>query len=380
MPPQLDGIISAIRGLTLVDEQDSLDFTFSELDPFSDDTGFWLGAEEGVEVPDPEFFGGQDFVGRARWMRDYQNGQIPVEAMAQIPGGGYLRPDAAAAFQAMYNAAKADGVIIDVGAHGAAYRDLETQVALYKEKGDYDKGGLAADPGTSPHGWGIAVDVGEGGEREWLEKNAHRFGFKTIPREPWHWEYTGGYTPTTRVKSGGGKARPPQAVLGTTGLVPSTLGLQGGSPALFPSVLTQLLLPEAQKRKVPVEAEDTSFDITPDFTGEHASIEEQLWLGFMDAGRPDLAAMVGTSDFDLWIGRESGWRVDVVSQYFPGHGRNDGLFQVWRGHAFNANGEVSQMSPYQQAMVIAEHFSHLEPADIERYADQVRADTYGGWG
>ena len=54
--------------------------------------------------------------------------------------------------------------------------------------------------------------------------------------------------------------------------------------------------------------------------------------------------MVGTQDFKTWIDAESGWKVDSVSQYFPNHGRNYGLFQFAQIHPWTdnyLNGETS---------------------------------------
>jgi LAS superfamily LD-carboxypeptidase LdcB len=76
-----------------------------------------------------------------------------------------------------------------------SYRTYETQVRLAQEKGLYSEGGLAARPGTSRHGFGLALDLGGGAnssgtpQNNWLVANANSFGFQTIPREPWHWEY-----------------------------------------------------------------------------------------------------------------------------------------------------------------------------------------------
>ena len=64
---------------------------------------------------------------------------------------------------------------------------------------------LAAVPGTSNHGWGLAVDLCGGIERfgtaqyAWMVANAGRFGFLHPTwadpgrgrEEPWHWEYAG---------------------------------------------------------------------------------------------------------------------------------------------------------------------------------------------
>jgi LAS superfamily LD-carboxypeptidase LdcB len=67
------------------------------------------------------------------------------------------------------------------------------------------KRGLAAPPGTSNHGDGVAVDLCGGIEsfgtkaHAWMRANAGRFGWVhpswAGPRgkrpEPWHWEYRG---------------------------------------------------------------------------------------------------------------------------------------------------------------------------------------------
>ena len=108
-------------------------------------------------------------------------------------------------------------------------------------------------------------------------------------------------------------------------------------------------------------------------------IKDQLARGFRDAGRPDLAREVYTNDFYLWIHQESGWNPQVVSPPNNQGLRNDGLFQILRGHPFDRHGEVSQMSPYQQARTVARYFK-LTPQKIQHYADQIRHGTYKGWG
>ena len=61
------------------------------------------------------------------------------------------------------------------------------------------KPALAAVPGTSNHGWALAVDLCGGinvagtAEWRWMTANAGRYGFvEDTPREPWHWVYRGG--------------------------------------------------------------------------------------------------------------------------------------------------------------------------------------------
>jgi hypothetical protein len=124
-------------------------------------------------------------------LRAYGNGRIPREALETIGIGQHrLATAAAQAFKAMRTAAAAEGV--DVGITDS-YRPYDEQVDLVRRKGLYSQGGYAAVPGTSPHGWGLAVDVDVSPDGlAWLRANAARFGFvECVPREPWHWEYHG---------------------------------------------------------------------------------------------------------------------------------------------------------------------------------------------
>lgn len=116
-----------------------------------------------------------------------QNGRLDRSKLAPIGQGSHAaQPAAAAAFRQMAAAAARDGINLRVT---DSYRDYATQVDLVRRKGLYSKGGLAAKPGTSNHGWGLAFDIANG--HDWLARNGPKFGFKTIPREPWHWEYIG---------------------------------------------------------------------------------------------------------------------------------------------------------------------------------------------
>lgn len=111
-------------------------------------------------------------------------------------------------------------------------------------------------------------------------------------------------------------------------------------------------------------------------------VKGQLYAGFIEAGRPDLAKMVFTKEFDKWIGAESGWRPGVVSPANNQGLANGGLFQFWFGHDWTSkyikNGEFTA-SPYQQAILAARHFD-LTPDDIRTYAHQIDRDEYVGWG
>lgn len=123
-----------------------------------------------------------------------ENGRLDESNLTSIGRGHKLRSDAATAYLSMASAAANDGISWTIT---DSYRTYEVQVRLAQEKGLYSQGGLAATPGTSKHGWGLAVDLGGGAnnngtpQNNWLRQNAQRFGFYTIPREPWHWEFRG---------------------------------------------------------------------------------------------------------------------------------------------------------------------------------------------
>ena len=127
--------------------------------------------------------------GAPRGLEGYGNGQIPLSQLTPIPGTSErMWAPAAEAFTRMRAEARREGIdlpVID------AYRPLQDQYRLAEELGLYSQGGWAAEPGTSQHGWGRAIDLELSDEAlRWMRQNAGRFGFtETVPREPWHWEY-----------------------------------------------------------------------------------------------------------------------------------------------------------------------------------------------
>jgi cell wall-associated NlpC family hydrolase len=155
-------------------------------------TGDALRVECGNTVYPPTFDGARQWGG-------YPNGLIPPSAMCPLDVGGHqLRCDAAAAYRAMSAAFAADmGSPICIT---DSYRTYASQVRLYGEKP-----ALAAVPGTSNHGWGLAVDLCGGiqtfgtPQYAWLVANAGRYGWLHPTwadpgngrEEPWHWEYAG---------------------------------------------------------------------------------------------------------------------------------------------------------------------------------------------
>lgn len=119
----------------------------------------------------------------------YGNGKVPRAALASVGTTGHTlwAPAATALEQAIADAAK-DGVTIGIT---DSYRSYDAQVDVAERKGLYTEGGLAAQPGTSPHGWGIAADLDvDAAGQAWMRANGGRYGFvEDTPREPWHWVY-----------------------------------------------------------------------------------------------------------------------------------------------------------------------------------------------
>jgi len=107
-----------------------------------------------------------------------------------------LRCDAAAAYArlaAAYRAQFGKSLCIT-----DSYRSYASQVSLYQRKPS-----LAALPGTSNHGWGVAVDLCGGVDKynttqyQWMKSHAPAYGWLHPAwadqggnrEEPWHWEF-----------------------------------------------------------------------------------------------------------------------------------------------------------------------------------------------
>jgi len=166
--------------------------------------------------------------GLAQYAVGGKNGTIPKDKLGNIDasyGGGILHIEAAKMYNKLIAQAKKEGIRWRVS---STYRDLAGQVACFKKYGS----GSAAKPGSSPHGWGLALDFGEiagmqqararalGVGRadasaarytrenskiyQWLARNGPKYGWYNPYRladgsrmeEAWHWEYWGFYTLT----------------------------------------------------------------------------------------------------------------------------------------------------------------------------------------
>ena len=138
-----------------------------------------------------------------------------------------LRKEAAEALEALFAAAKADGVHL-AGVSG--FRSHDTQKWLFehyvKTRGEAEARRFSAMPGHSEHQTGLAIDVsGSDGrcaaedcfagtkEAKWLAEHAHEHGFiirypqgkediTGYKYEPWHLRYVGKELAQTLVQSG----------------------------------------------------------------------------------------------------------------------------------------------------------------------------------
>ena len=130
----------------------------------------------------------------------YANGFLPPEMLCPLrtAPGQQLAAQAAAAFDQLST--------LHVQAFGKplcvtdSYRSYAEQIDVFARKPS-----LAATPGRSQHGWGLALDLCGGVERfdtaafMWMKANAPSYGFIHPDwaepgggrPEPWHWEFVG---------------------------------------------------------------------------------------------------------------------------------------------------------------------------------------------
>lgn len=119
-----------------------------------------------------------------------ENGKLSPSELASIPGGRLSKP-AAAAWNA--NGGPADNGLRPTGPN-SSYRlygpitQYGTQQYFYAHQPP-----LAAYPGTSNHGWGLAVDLLEEWMRSWIDDHGARFGWRKLEAfsEWWHVNYDG---------------------------------------------------------------------------------------------------------------------------------------------------------------------------------------------
>ena len=146
----------------------------------------------------------------------YTNGEIPNDKLRYINNWksykGSIQSDngrirlydkASRALDSLLAAAEVANIKFKIN---GAFRSYDDQVRVKEEKIKQGKPKDAATPGTSNHGFGLAVDFSQNGKQlttampqyKWLKENAGKYGFKRLPWgtkpegenwEAWHWEY-----------------------------------------------------------------------------------------------------------------------------------------------------------------------------------------------
>ncbi len=135
-----------------------------------------------------------------------------LELLGSRYGYGYLRPEAAQAFRAMADAARADGISLR---SVSAYRSYDRQMTLYKRYLSQDSlqsvDTYSARPGFSEHQTALTLDINTASIRAgfektpayaWLMEHCAEYGFiLRYPKEkeditgyryePWHYRYVG---------------------------------------------------------------------------------------------------------------------------------------------------------------------------------------------
>jgi LAS superfamily LD-carboxypeptidase LdcB len=121
---------------------------------------------------------------------DGSNGRLKPDQLKDVGDGFRLWAPAADSYLQMKAAAAKDKVYFKLS---SAYRTYEEQAKLEQELGTWSPTNPgAAPPGTSAHGWGIAIDISSPGAQQWIGRYGSRYGwYSTVSNEPWHFEWKG---------------------------------------------------------------------------------------------------------------------------------------------------------------------------------------------
>jgi len=166
-------------------------------------------------------------------------------APAMAAGGGYsgplayrqgqpMRPDVAAAFDAMAAAARSAGISLVIN---SAYRSDAEQQRLWDANPDPR---WVAPPGTSLHRCATELDLGPSSAYGWLAANAGRFGFlRRYSWEAWHFGFVRGPAPCSAAGNSVGSTRGDGRAAGG-----------GGLPSFVPGQYREPLLRAASRHGV----------------------------------------------------------------------------------------------------------------------------------
>jgi hypothetical protein len=131
----------------------------------------------------------------------YPNGRLPDSALETVEGGCRVAKQAAGSLRQLLAEARAAGLSIAPSGAANCYRSYEEQEEARRNACNQGNCATAAAPGTSKHGYGVAVDLSplffDNANYRWLKDNAGRFGWYHpdwaepggVTPEPWHWEF-----------------------------------------------------------------------------------------------------------------------------------------------------------------------------------------------
>lgn len=131
-------------------------------------------------------------------------GHVPLVAVR----GFQVHRSIAAQLDALLEAAEADGIILGGGGHRSHENQIQLRIAHCGGDDPYsiwerpagECSPPTARPGSSLHELGLAIDFTYQGQTisshsspafVWLAENAHVYGFRNLPSEPWHWSVDG---------------------------------------------------------------------------------------------------------------------------------------------------------------------------------------------
>ena len=140
-------------------------------------------------------------------IRPEHQAEAKMEQLSSKDSDNTISTKIACAFYKMASAAKQEGVIVTISCGFRTFARQQFFWGCYQTK-LCNNGNVAAEPGTSNHGDGIALDLNtncgkQSGSKppalcdtspvyQWLYNNAHNYGFtRTVKSEPWHWVYVG---------------------------------------------------------------------------------------------------------------------------------------------------------------------------------------------
>lgn len=169
-----------------------------------------MGIAAGMAVAGSPFVATSAALAAGAW-GGYSNGKIPTSALAAIPWNSvlFLRSDAVSKLSALNTAFRSSfGRNLPIN---SAYRTYDEQVYWKNYWTSQGQPGNAAAPGTSNHGWALAMDIGVGIADwsnpiyTWMKANAAKYSWVHpawaepggAHPEAWHWEYSGSFSPTT---------------------------------------------------------------------------------------------------------------------------------------------------------------------------------------